>query len=85
MTAWNRLYEALKHVFPSERYHQGIHLERGEQDERKVTACFTGGARVDADLLIGSDGLRSTVRNQFVPERAMIETAAPMNYDQAEK
>jgi 2-polyprenyl-6-methoxyphenol hydroxylase-like FAD-dependent oxidoreductase len=68
MTSWNRLYEALKNVFPSERYHQGINLEHIEQDDKKVTACFTGGTRVDADLLIGADGLRSAVRSQFLPE-----------------
>ncbi len=61
MTSWNRLYEALKNVFPKERYQQGVNLERIEQDDRKVTACFTCGARVDGDLLIGADGLRSTV------------------------
>jgi 2-polyprenyl-6-methoxyphenol hydroxylase-like FAD-dependent oxidoreductase len=68
MTSWNRLYEALKTAFPTDRYHQGTTLERVEQDTGKVTACFADGTRVDADLLIGADGLRSTVRSQFLPE-----------------
>lgn len=65
MTSWNRLYEALKNVFPVERYHKGMNLNRIEQDAHKVTACFSDGTRRDADLLIGADGLRSTVRSQF--------------------
>ena len=68
MTSWNRLYDSLKKVFPAERYHTGMNLDRVEQDEHKVTACFADGARIDADLLIGADGLRSTVRSQFLPE-----------------
>lgn len=68
MTSWNRLYDALKKVFPAERYQTGMNLDRVEQDEHKVTACFADGARIDADLLIGADGLRSTVRSQFLPE-----------------
>ena len=68
MTSWNRLYEALRNVFPSERYHQGMNLERVQQDARNVTACFSDGTCFNADLLIGADGLRSTVRSQFLPE-----------------
>ena len=67
MTSWNRLYEALKNVFPPERYHKGMNLERIEQDEHQVTAFFSDGTRAISDLLIGADGLRSTVRNQFLP------------------
>ena len=68
MTSWNRLYEALKNVFPVERYHKGMNLDRIEQNAHKVTACFSDGTRRDADLLIGADGLRSTVRSQFLPD-----------------
>lgn len=67
-TSWKRLYDALKDVFPTERYHAGMTLARIEQDDEKVTAFFTGGERTDADLLIGADGLRSTVRTQLLPE-----------------
>ncbi len=68
MTSWNRLYDMLKNVFPAERYRMGMTLERVEQNENKVTACFASGERVEAHLLIGADGLRSTVRSQFLPE-----------------
>jgi 2-polyprenyl-6-methoxyphenol hydroxylase-like FAD-dependent oxidoreductase len=39
-----------------------------EQRADRVSAVFAGGQRVDSDLLIGADGLRSTVRSQFLPE-----------------
>ena len=58
MTSWRRLYDLLKAVFPDERYHSGMTLERVEQTPGKVTACFSGGERVEADLLIAADGLR---------------------------
>jgi 2-polyprenyl-6-methoxyphenol hydroxylase-like FAD-dependent oxidoreductase len=67
-TSWKRLYDSLKDVFPTERYHAGMTLARIEQDDEKVTACFASGERMDADLLIGADGLRSTVRTQLLPE-----------------
>jgi 2-polyprenyl-6-methoxyphenol hydroxylase-like FAD-dependent oxidoreductase len=68
MTSWGRLYEALKRVFPSERYHSGMTLERVEQTADRATAVFADGQRIDGDLLIGADGLRSTVRAQFLPD-----------------
>jgi 2-polyprenyl-6-methoxyphenol hydroxylase-like FAD-dependent oxidoreductase len=68
MTSWNRLYDALKKVFPVERYHKGMTIDHVEQDDHKATACFANGERSDADLIIGADGFRSTVRSQFFPD-----------------
>ena len=68
MTSWRRLFEMLKAVFPAERYHSGVTLDRVEQTADKVTARFASGDSVESDLLIGADGLRSTIRSQFLPE-----------------
>ena len=68
MTSWGRLFEALRTVFPDDRYHPGMTLERVEQRADRVTACFANGECVDADLAIGVDGLRSTIRSQLLPE-----------------
>lgn len=67
-TAWDRMYSALKQAFPIEHYHAGMVLERVEQDERRVVAMFANGERAEGDLLIGADGMHSTVRQQFMPE-----------------
>ncbi len=68
MTSWGRLYESLHRIFPADRYHAGMTLERVEQSDHEVTAVFSNGQRFSGDLLIGADGLRSTVRAQFLPD-----------------
>lgn len=68
MTSWRRLYESLKDAFPPEHYLSGVTLERVEQTGEMVTGHFAGGQRIDAELLIGADGLRSAVRMQLSPE-----------------
>jgi 2-polyprenyl-6-methoxyphenol hydroxylase-like FAD-dependent oxidoreductase len=68
MTAWSHLYRPLKDNLPSESYHSGKLLEGLETDDNAATAIFSDGTRVSADLLIGADGFRSTVRNQILPE-----------------
>jgi 2-polyprenyl-6-methoxyphenol hydroxylase-like FAD-dependent oxidoreductase len=68
LTAWDRLYDMLRRAFPSERYHDGKELVAIEASARGVTARFADGSIAEGDLLIGADGLRSTVRAQLVPE-----------------
>jgi 2-polyprenyl-6-methoxyphenol hydroxylase-like FAD-dependent oxidoreductase len=68
MSSWGRLYRSLRDPLPSANYRLGMSLERIEQDADGVTAVFAGGTRVTGDLLVGADGLRSTVREQFLPD-----------------
>ena len=68
MTSWGRLYESMRRIFPADYYHAGMTLDRIEQSDHEVTAVFRDGQRVTGDLLIGADGLRSTVRAQFLPD-----------------
>ena len=67
LTAWGRLYRLLKDVLPDTCYHFDKSLQCIEQDGDGVTACFSDGTRASGDLLIGADGIRSTVRAQFLP------------------
>jgi 2-polyprenyl-6-methoxyphenol hydroxylase-like FAD-dependent oxidoreductase len=68
LTTWGRLYELLKAAFPADRYHFAHTLERVTQTTHSVVAHFESGAQAEAELLIGADGIRSTVRAQFLPD-----------------
>ena len=67
-SAWARVYQPLRAALPADAYRQGVALERVEQDARQVTAYFSDGTTAQADLLVGADGVHSTVRRQFLPE-----------------
>jgi 2-polyprenyl-6-methoxyphenol hydroxylase-like FAD-dependent oxidoreductase len=68
LTAWERLYRILRDAFPAAHYHRGVGLKGFEQNAGAVTAHFSDGTSRDADLLIGADGIRSTVRQQLLPD-----------------
>ena len=68
MSSWGRLYRSLRDPLPSGSYRLGMSLTHVEQDAESVTAVFADGSRVSGDLLIGADGVRSTVREQFLPD-----------------
>ena len=68
MSAWGRLYRAVRDPLPADAYRLGMSLQRTEQDADGVTAVFADGSRERGDLLIGADGLRSTVREQMLPQ-----------------
>ena len=72
LTAWERLYRVLRDEFPADRYHRGHGLEAFEQNARNVIAHFSDGSSSEGDVLIGADGLRSTVRRQC------LSAAAPL-------
>jgi 2-polyprenyl-6-methoxyphenol hydroxylase-like FAD-dependent oxidoreductase len=67
MIAWAQIYRPLKDSLPPRCYCGGKQLVRIEQDPESVTAIFADGTRETGDLLVGADGLRSTVRGQFLP------------------
>jgi 2-polyprenyl-6-methoxyphenol hydroxylase-like FAD-dependent oxidoreductase len=67
LTSWGRLYAILKAQLPSEAYHAGRSLARVEDLGDCVRAHFDDGKQIAGDLLIGADGIRSTVRAQFLP------------------
>lgn len=86
-TAWERVYRLLRDAFPPQRYHRGRRFVRVEQDEEGVTAHFEDGSSARGALLVGADGLRSHVRDQFLPRcgpayagyvawRALVEEGA---------
>jgi 2-polyprenyl-6-methoxyphenol hydroxylase-like FAD-dependent oxidoreductase len=68
LSGWSRLYRALLEALPEQHHRLGKRLVAVEQDRETVTAIFADGTRERGDLLVGADGIRSTVRAQFLPE-----------------
>src|ERR1700687_1433901 len=67
LTAGERVYRLLRDALPPERYHRGRGFVGFESNANSVVARFTDGETVAADLLVGADGIRSTVRQQALP------------------
>jgi len=67
VTSWDRVFRMLRKALPAKSYHLGKELIRVDEKAERVVAHFTDGMH-EADLLVGADGIRSTVRAQFFPD-----------------
>ncbi len=67
LTAWGRLYHLLKAALPDNLYRFDANVRAIEQDPGGVSAVLADGGRERGDLLIGADGIRSTVRALLQP------------------
>lgn len=68
MTSWDRMQRLLRATIDDAHYHLGCNFERVDQDERGIRVRFSGDRIERADILIGGDGVRSSVRAQLTPE-----------------
>lgn len=68
LTAWGRLYHLLKAALPEELYRFDANVRTIEQNADSVAAVLADGRRETGDLLIGADGIRSTVRALLAPD-----------------
>jgi 2-polyprenyl-6-methoxyphenol hydroxylase-like FAD-dependent oxidoreductase len=66
-TSWNRLFDMLHGAFGAEHYHLGRELSGVSQTADAADAHFADGSTEAADLLIGADGFRSSVRSRLLP------------------
>src|SRR6185312_10067796 len=62
LSSWALFYRALRRVLPDECYRSGMELADIAQHDGGVGAVFANGARLDGDILVGADGLHSTVQ-----------------------
>jgi len=67
LTSWDRLQSLMRETIDPAHYHLGHNFERVEQNGSEVVVHFSGGRRERADLLVGGDGIRSSVRGQVAP------------------
>ena len=85
VTSWDRLRQVLLKAIDRQRYHFGHMFERVEQDGSGVHVYFSNGRSERADLLVGCDGFRSSIRTYLAPEVQPIYSGyyiwrgAPMN------
>jgi len=66
-TSWSLIYSSMREHFGNNHYHQGKTLIDILQNGDSVTAIFDDNSEVSADILIGADGSRSTVREIVSP------------------
>jgi 2-polyprenyl-6-methoxyphenol hydroxylase-like FAD-dependent oxidoreductase len=71
-TSWARLYSLLSDAFPEARIRRGVAVAGFDQDADGVTIRLADGATLRADVLIGADGIRSTVRRQLMPQVELV-------------
>ena len=72
MTAWDRLLRMLRAALPDGCYASGAELLEVELRADGVRAHFSDGRSAEADLLVGADGFRSTVRKLLLGEVAPV-------------
>ncbi|WP_412519533.1 flavin-dependent oxidoreductase [Actinomadura madurae] len=62
------LHRAVVERLGADAVRTGHHLVGFEQDAEAVTARFADGSRTRADILVGADGIHSTVRSTLFPD-----------------
>src|SRR5277367_128057 len=62
VTSWSHLYDVLLEALPARHYHQNRAFVRLEQIGEDVKAWFADGGEETGDLIVGADGIYSTVR-----------------------
>lgn len=71
-TSWGRMFQALRSVFPDDRYHHGMPVTGFAQDSNSVSVTFADGSTASADLLVATDGVRSTLRQVLLPQAGLV-------------
>ncbi|OQE46236.1 hypothetical protein PENCOP_c001G06685 [Penicillium coprophilum] len=62
------VHSALLEQVPRESIHLGKKIARAEADQTGVSLYFEDGSSAHGEILIGADGIRSRVRQSFIPD-----------------
>ena len=68
LTSWSRLYHLLRQALPAAHYVSGAALQDFTQDAQGVQVVCEDGRCFRADVLLASDGIRSTVRAKLAAD-----------------
>jgi 2,6-dihydroxypyridine 3-monooxygenase len=66
-SSWNTVYRQLLRAFGRDRYLLGSEVVGRVEHDDRVSVTFDDGRSEDADLLVGADGVGSTLREQLRP------------------
>jgi 2-polyprenyl-6-methoxyphenol hydroxylase-like FAD-dependent oxidoreductase len=67
-TSWSLIYNLLRDALPKQHFHAGRNVEQIVCGRDSASAITDDGVTFEADLIIGADGMRSTVRRNLFPE-----------------
>jgi 2,6-dihydroxypyridine 3-monooxygenase len=67
-SSWNTIYRTLIDCLGEAGYRLGGEAVGFEQDESSVTLAFVDGSTRVCDLLVGADGVGSTLRHRLLPD-----------------
>jgi 2,6-dihydroxypyridine 3-monooxygenase len=67
-SSWNTIYRTLVDCLGEERYRLGSEAVGFEQDEASIRVAFADGRESSCHLLVGADGIGSTLRRILLPE-----------------
>jgi len=68
-SAWDTVYRNLRRALPDQTYRMGREITEVEQTDDEVRARFADGDVVKGDLLLCTEGYRSSTRQQYLPDR----------------
>lgn len=72
VTSWDRIHSSLRRLLPEGAYRLGCTVTRVSRSASGVAVSLRDGTRVEGDIVVGADGLRSAVRAATLP-RARLE------------
>ena len=67
-TSWSLIYNLLRDALPERHFHSGRNVVQVVYDRDNATAITDDGTRFEGDLVIGADGMRSTIRRILFPK-----------------